>query len=111
LTSRLYKLLEEGAALNAMTAQGATFEEFRQQLAQAKGSYSLALSAQSASSSIPPEAVAELDAAFTGWDLADSVWNAKLNGEGAPQAPDAVRYPELVEYVGLRSCLSRAACR
>jgi hypothetical protein len=101
LTNRLNRLLEAGATLNAMTMQGFTFEDFERQLAQAKGDYSLALSAQSQSSSIPPEAVTELNAAFTGWDLTRSVWDAQLNGGGAPQAPDAVRYPELVEYVGL----------
>ena len=101
LANRLNRLLEAGATLNAMTMQGFTFEEFERQLAAAKGDYSLALSAQSASSSIPPQAVTELNAAFTGWDLTRSVWSAQLTGGGAPQAPDAVRYPELVEYVGL----------
>jgi len=101
LANRLNRLLEAGATLNAMTMQGFTFEEFERQLAVAKGDYSLALSAQSSSSSIPPQAVTELNAAFTGWDLTRSVWSAQLNGGGAPQAPDAVRYPELVEYVGL----------
>ena len=99
--SRLNKLLEEGSTLCAMTAQGITFEEFGRQLAQAKGAYSLALAAQSSKENIPPEAIFELDATFTGWDLAYSVWDAKLNGGGAPRAPDAVRYPELVSYIGL----------
>ena len=101
LTNRLNKLLEDGATLIAMTIQGTSFQEYRQQLAQAKGDYSLALSAQSGSSGIPPEAIDELNHAFTGWDLAQTVWYAKLNGGEAPHAPDAVRYPELVEYVGL----------
>lgn len=101
LISRLDKLLEAGATLNAMTVQDTTIEAFQRQLAQAKGNYSLALSAQLPGSAIPAEAIYELDAAFTGWDLALSVWDAKLNGGGAPRAPDAVRYPELVEYVGL----------
>jgi hypothetical protein len=100
-SNRLNRLLEEGATLNAMTIQGVTFPEFRLQLAHAKGAYSLALSAQSGSRSIPPEGITELNLAFTGWDLARSVWDAKLNGGGAPHAPDAVRYAELVEYVGL----------
>jgi len=101
LASRLYKLLEEGSTLNAMTVQGVTFQEYRQQLARVKGAFSVALSAQSASASISPEVVNEMNLAFTGWDLALSVWDAKSNGRGAPHAPDAVRYPELVEYVGL----------
>jgi hypothetical protein len=101
LTSRLNKLLEDGATLNAMAIQGTTFPEFRQQLAQAKGDYSLALSAQSSGSSIPPEAIEALNQAYTGWDLAQTVWYAKLNGGEAPHAPDAVRYAELVSYVGL----------
>ncbi len=101
LTGRLDKLLDEGATLNAMTVQGLTFQEYRQQLARAKGAFSVALSAQSMSKSIPPEVIGELNQAFTGWDLALSVWDAKSNGGGAPHAPDAVRYPELVSYVGL----------
>ncbi len=101
LTNRLNRLLEEGSTLSAMTIQGCTFAEFRQQLARAKGAYSLALSAQAGDQGIAPEAVTELNLAFTGWDLARSVWDAKSNGGGAPHAPDAVRYPELVEYVGL----------
>ncbi len=101
LISRLNKLLEEGTTLSAMTIQGVTFEEFRLQLARTKGSYSLALSAQSASKGMAPETITELNLAFTGWDLAHSVWGAKLNGGGAPHAPDAVRYSELVSYVGL----------
>ncbi len=101
LTGRLNTLLEEGATLNAMTIQGVAFQEYRQQLARAKGAYSVALSATSATSSIPPEVIEELNLAFTGWDLALSVWDAKLNGGEAPHAPDAVRYSELVSYVGL----------
>src|SRR5512144_2965840 len=54
LTGRLNVLLEEGATLNAMSVQGVTFQDFRQQLARVKGAYSVALSAQSASASIPP---------------------------------------------------------
>jgi hypothetical protein len=98
--SRILKLLEDGSTLSAMTVKGVTFQEFRQQLAETKGAYSLALASQSAEQNIPPEGVAELDLAFTGWDLAYSVWDAQLNGGGAPHEPDAVRYPELVSYVG-----------
>lgn len=101
LKTRLNRLLEAGATLNATTLQGFTLQEYERLLAQAKGDYSLALSAQSPGSSIPAEAVTELNLAFTGWDLARSVWDAKVNGGGAPQAPDAVRYAELVEYFGL----------
>ncbi len=100
-TYRLNRLLEEGATLTAMTIQGVAFSEFRLQLARAKGAYSLALSAQPATNGIPPEGIDELNKAFTGWDLALSVWDAKQSGGSAPHAPDAVRYPELVEYVGL----------
>jgi hypothetical protein len=99
--SRVNKLLEEGSTLSVLTAQGASFEEFSQQLAKAKEAYSLALAAQTAERNIPPEAIAELDLTFTGWDLAYSVWDAQLHGGGAPHAPDAVRYAELVSYVGL----------
>ncbi len=104
LEGRLNQLLEEGATLNAMTIQGTTFSEFRQQLARVKGAFSVALSAQSGvepSRGISPEAIDRLNHAFMGWDLALSVWDAKLNGGEAPHAPDAVRYPELVDYVGL----------
>ena len=104
LKSRLYKLIEEGSTLSAMTIQGVTFPEFRQQLARAKGAYSVALSAQSGAGpdkEIGAENITELNRAFTAWDLALSVWDAKLNGGGAPHAPDAVRYAALVEYVGL----------
>jgi hypothetical protein len=99
-TGRLKELLEEGSTLRAMTAQGAAFEEFGQQLERAKGAYSNALAAQSAERNIRPEAIAELDAAFTGWDLAFSVWDAKLNGGEAPRAPDVGGYAELATYVG-----------
>jgi hypothetical protein len=100
-TGALNALLEEGTRLSAMTAQGITFEEFSQQLEQAKVTYSMALGAQTAERNMRPEAVGELDAAFTGWDLALFVWDAKLNGGEAPHAPDAGRYAELVSYVGL----------
>ncbi len=100
-TSRINKLLEEGSTLNAMTIQGLTFQEYRQQLARVKGAFSVALSAQSTSKSIPPEVIDELNHAFMGWDFALSVWDAKSNGGEAPHAPDAVRYRELVDYVGL----------
>ena len=102
--SRLNKLVEEGSTLTAMTIQGCTFSEFRQQLARAKGAYGVALSAQSGAGpdqEIGAEAIDELNRAFTGWDLALSVWDARQNGGGAPHAPDAVRYAELVQYVGL----------
>ncbi len=101
LHNRLNRLLEEGATLTAMTIQGCTFAEYRQQLARAKGAYSLALSAGTINHEIGPENITELNLAFTGWDLALSVWDAKSNGGGAPHAPDAVRYSQLVEYVGL----------
>ncbi len=86
LTGRLNTLLEEGATLNAMTVQGLTFQEYRQQLARVKGAFSVALSAQSASKNILAEVVEELNQAFMGWDLALSVWDAKLNGGEAPHA-------------------------
>ncbi len=102
--SRLNKLVEEGSTLTAMTVQGITFSEFRQQLARAKGAYGVALSAQTGAGptkEIGSEAIDALNQAFTGWDLALSVWDAKQSGSGAPHAPDAVRYAALVEYVGL----------
>ncbi len=103
LISRRHRLLEETSTLSAMTIQGVTFEDYCLQLARAKGSYTLALSAQSPEQGIAPEVVTELNKAFTGWDLARSVWDAELHGGGAPHAPDAVRYSELVEYVGLEN--------
>jgi hypothetical protein len=99
-TGRVNALLGAGSTLTAMAGQGVTFEEFSQQLGQAKGAYSLALGAQTAERNMRPEAVGELDAAFTGWDLAHSVWDAKLNGGEAPRAPDVGRYAELATYVG-----------
>lgn len=99
-TGALNALVGEGTRLSAMTAQGITFEEFSQQLEQAKVAYSMALGAQTAERNMRPEAVGELDAAFTGWDLAHSVWDAKLNGGEAPRAPDVGRYAELATYVG-----------
>ncbi len=101
LTNRLDKLIDEGSTLTAMTIQGVTFAEYRQQLARVKGAYGAVLSAQSPSSSVPPEVIERLNHTCTAWDLALSVWDAKQNGTGAPHAPDAVRYAELVEFVGL----------
>ncbi len=101
LTGPLNTLLQEGSTLIAMTMQGTTFAEYRQQLARVKGAWSLALGAQSPSKDMPPQLVEEMNQAFTGWDLALSVWDAKMNGGEAPHAPDAGRYPELVSYVGL----------
>jgi hypothetical protein len=101
LISRLHRLLEEGATLTAMTIQGVTFPQFREQLARAKGAYSLALAAQSPDKGMTPETIEALNLTFTGWDLAHSVWDAKTNGGEAPHAPDAGRYAALVEYVGL----------
>ncbi len=101
LNNRLNRLLEEGSTLTAMTIQGVNFAEYRQQLARAKSAYSLALSAQSLDHPISPESITTLNLAFTGWDLALSIWDARQNGTGAPHAPDAVRYAQLVEYVGL----------
>ena len=101
LTNRLYKLIDEGSTLTAMTIQRNTFSEYRQQLARVKGAYGAALSAQSGGPGIPAEAVERLNHACTAWDLALSVWDAKQNRGEAPHAPDAVRYTELVEYVGL----------
>ncbi len=101
LTYRLNRLIDEGSTLTAMTVQGVTFSEYRQQLARVKGAYGAALSAQTVSSSIPPEVIERLNHTCTAWDLALSVWDARQNGGGAPHAPDAVRYAELVDYVGL----------
>ncbi len=101
---RLYKLLEEGSTLCAMINQTVTYPEFRLQLAQVKGAFSVALSSQTGSGpgkEIGPDNIDKLNHAFMGWDLAFSVWDARLNGGEAPHAPDAVRYPELVDYVGL----------
>jgi hypothetical protein len=100
LISCLNKLLEDGATLCNMSAQSFTLPEFRQKLARTKGDHALVLAAPSGKG-IAPEAVTELNQAITGWDLAHSVWYAKLNGWGAPRAPDAVRYSELVDYVGV----------
>jgi hypothetical protein len=101
LTKRLDRLIDEGSTLVAMTIQGTTFTEYRQQLARFKGAYGSALSATSPTSNIPPAVIEKLNHANTGWDLALSVWDAKQNRNEAPHAPDAVRYTELVEYVGL----------
>ncbi len=101
LTRALDQLLQEGATLSAMTIQGVTFSEYRQQLARVKGAFSVALSAQSPSRNMPSQVVEEMNQAFTGWDLALSVWDAKQNGGAAPRAPDVGRYPELVTYIGL----------
>jgi hypothetical protein len=99
-TLQLNKLLEDGATLTAMTIQGTTLPEYRMQLAQTKGDYSLALTAQTGNG-IPAEVVDELNQAFTAWELARFAWDARLNGGQAPRAPDVGGYRELVEYVGL----------
>jgi hypothetical protein len=101
LAYRLNRMIDEGSTLVAMTIQGTTFSEYRQQLARFKGAYGAALSASSVDHPIPEEVIIRLSHANTAWDLALSVWDAKQNGGGAPHAPNAVRYKELVEYVGL----------
>ncbi len=101
LTGPLTWLLEEGSTLDNMIGQGVTYQEFHEQLARVKGAWTVALGAQSPARSIPAEVVEEMNQAFTGWDLALSVWDARLNGQEAPRAPDVGRYADLVTYVGM----------
>ncbi len=101
LTIRVNRMIDEGSTLAAMTIQGTTFSEYRQQLARFKGAYGSIMPDPAGGPYISPEVIERLNHANTAWDLALSVWDAKQNRNEAPHAPDAVRYPELVQFVGL----------
>jgi hypothetical protein len=90
------RLLEEGAKLQAMTAQGVKRETFANQLAAVKGHYDLMLA------SWPPQLDKEirrsLERAFQAWSYADNMWDWQINQRDEPTEPNVNRYAEIVRF-------------
>lgn len=95
---KISDLLKEGSTLNALTEQGVSFVNFGEQLAITKGAFDLANSVWP--EKYNPEAKDLFEKAFTGWNLALTLWNDKINKYDNPVEPDINRYQDFINYAG-----------
>lgn len=91
-------LLKECSVLNAMTSQGVTFSEYANQLAKAKGAYDLAVAKWP--DKYAPSTKEYFGKAFTGWSLALSLWNDKIQEYDNPTEPNINGYQAYIDYAG-----------
>lgn len=87
-----------GSKLNAATGQGLSYLDYQDYYAEVGGAYELALA--SWPENFAPEAKEQFAQAFWGWDLTNFMWEAKINEEKPPSAPDVQRFDEFKEYAG-----------
>lgn len=98
--TQLTGFLQAGSKLTALSEQGVTYLELRQEVATAKGLYDLLVSTW-------PEGFAStdlnyFDTAFKGWALAIELWSMKINEQDEPVEPDINFYKTYVAFGGDR---------
>jgi hypothetical protein len=98
LKEQLTRMLEEGATLTSMTEQGVNYSDYRQQLAKVKGAYDLASATWE--SDFAPDAKANFEKAFEGWDLTLYLWELKIGDKDNPVEPNINRFTSFTDYMG-----------
>jgi len=84
--TQLMKFLEEGAKINAMSGQGVSYGELRDQLASVKAAYDLVKITWPPT--LPKDMTADFDRAIRAWDLTLHLWKLKIGEKDEPTEPD-----------------------
>jgi len=101
--TQLMSFLEKGAKVNALAAQGITYAEMRQQVADARASYDLVVSTWPPD--FTPRSRYSIEQAFEGWSLVLNLWKLKIDNGGEPVEPYVNHYSQFLSYGGARLVL------
>ncbi len=96
--TQLTSFLQAGSKINALSDQGITYNELRQEVAAAKGMYDLLVSTWP--DRLSKDSQRDFDDAFTAWNLTTRLWNMKIQESDEPVEPDINGYKAFVAFAG-----------